>query len=87
MGSLKEERPIDVTLADLDQGCFLGRGLFGEVRKVTDRRSGFMYALKIIPKETLRSHDLVEQLRREICILQELRHPNIVELFFSPGRC
>jgi calcium-dependent protein kinase len=54
----------------------LGTGSFGTVRKCQDRKTNELLAIKTIKKAKV---DNVENLRREIAILKEVRHPNIIE--------
>jgi calcium-dependent protein kinase len=54
----------------------LGTGSFGTVRKCQDRTTGELLAIKTIKKARV---DNVENLRREIEILKEVHHPNIIE--------
>lgn len=59
----------------------LGKGKFGRVYLARERTSGFICALKVLHKSEL-SHGRVEkQVRREIEIQSNLRHPNILQLF------
>lgn len=54
----------------------LGRGAFGEVVLARSTQSERKYAIKKLETSTLRSGDL----RNEINILKECRHPNIISL-------
>merc|ERR1719487_2060820 len=69
------------TLADLDVGMRLGSGKFGSVYVARDRRSGFVFALKVLHKSQLIRHKVEHQLRREIEIQAHLRHVNILNLY------
>ena len=58
----------------------LGAGAFGTVKKITDKQTGLVYAVKIIDK--LAMEPLARtRLKYEIDILKNLTHPNIVRLF------
>lgn len=60
----------------------LGKGKFGRVYLVKERTSGFICALKVLYKSELQQGSGVEkQVRREIEIQQNLRHPNVLRLF------
>ncbi|KAJ2904606.1 hypothetical protein MKZ38_007585 [Zalerion maritima] len=60
----------------------LGKGKFGRVYLARERSSGFICALKVLMKKELRQGAGVEkQVRREIEIQSNLRHPNILQLF------
>ncbi|XP_038636280.1 serine/threonine-protein kinase 36 [Scyliorhinus canicula] len=60
----------------------IGEGSFGRVYKGRKRFSGQIVALKFIPK-TGRSEKELTNLRREIDIMRELQHPNIVQMLDS----
>ena len=55
----------------------LGHGHYGVVRKCMDRGSKEWYAIKSIRKAKVSK---IEVLKREIEILKEVKHPNIIEL-------
>jgi len=55
----------------------LGHGHYGVVRKCMHRDSGEWYAIKSIRKSKVSK---IEVLKREIEILKEVKHPNIIEL-------
>mmetsp|Transcript_86475 Transcript_86475/g.231748 ORF Transcript_86475/g.231748 Transcript_86475/m.231748 type:complete len:491 (+) Transcript_86475:29-1501(+) len=60
----------------------LGGGAFGIVKKVRDRQSGKLYALKEISKHDLIQNQLVERMKAEIRIMYRLSHPHIIKLVF-----
>ncbi|KAI1365191.1 Pkinase-domain-containing protein [Xylaria arbuscula] len=71
----------DFHLGMFEIGRPLGKGKFGRVYLARERTSGFICALKVLHKNEL-SHGRVEkQVRREIEIQSNLRHPNILQLF------
>ncbi|KAF5455724.1 hypothetical protein F2P56_025271 [Juglans regia] len=58
----------------------LGRGQFGITYLCTERATGQKYACKSIARRKLTNHKYIEDVRREILILQHLTgQPNIVE--------
>jgi len=67
----------------------LGRGYFGEVWQCKMANTGdckvgtMQLAVKKVPLSILRQHSLMEQMDREIAILQSLGHPHIVTLHFD----
>ena len=62
-----------------DFGDELGRGAFAVVRFATHKKSKRKYAVKIIDKKNLgESHAI--SLKREIEIMQQVAHPNIIQL-------
>ncbi|XP_059318068.1 calcium-dependent protein kinase 29-like [Lycium ferocissimum] len=70
---------VDITsLYDLDKE--LGRGQFGVTYLCTDKSSGLKYACKSISRKKLVTNNDIEDVRREIMIMQHLSgQPNIVE--------
>ncbi|GAP89281.1 putative AUR protein kinase [Rosellinia necatrix] len=59
----------------------LGKGKFGRVYLARERTSGFICALKVLHKSELSQGRVEKQVRREIEIQSNLRHPNILQLF------
>jgi len=67
----------DVRLSYHIQPKELGHGHYGVVRKCQDRKSGEWYAIKSIRKKNVHNVDV---LKREITLLEEVDHPNIIKL-------
>ncbi|KAI8082070.1 kinase-like domain-containing protein [Thamnidium elegans] len=68
-------------LADFDVGKSLGKGNFGHVFLAREKKSGFIVALKVLYKRQLATTNIEKQLRREVEIQGNLRHPNILRLY------
>eukprot|EP00913_Durusdinium_trenchii_P015021 g14087.t1 len=66
---------------DIDVGKRLGAGKFGSVYVARCRRTGFIFALKVLDKRQLIKHRVEHQLRREIEIQSHCRHVNILRLY------
>eukprot|EP00240_Pyramimonas_obovata_P016117 CAMPEP_0118928208 /NCGR_PEP_ID=MMETSP1169-20130426/5514_1 /TAXON_ID=36882 /ORGANISM="Pyramimonas obovata, Strain CCMP722" /LENGTH=270 /DNA_ID=CAMNT_0006870131 /DNA_START=312 /DNA_END=1121 /DNA_ORIENTATION=- len=68
------------------KGELLGMGTYGKVIKVVHKESGKVYAMKKLCKLSRRDSDLSEEggicktILREIKVLKELQHPNILTL-------
>jgi aurora kinase len=58
----------------------LGRGRFGRVYLARERSSGYVCALKVLYKNEMQQAKTERQVRREIEIQSNLRHPNILKL-------
>ena len=56
----------------------LGEGAFGRVRKVKDKKTMQLYAVKMIRKGCCTSP---EDFQKEIDILKSLDHPNIIKIY------
>ncbi|KAI9796635.1 MAG: spindle assembly checkpoint kinase [Piccolia ochrophora] len=69
------------SLGQFDIGRPLGKGKFGRVYLAKDRLTGFVCALKVLHKPELSQGKVEKQLRREIEIQSNLRHPNILRLY------
>lgn len=58
----------------------LGKGSFGEVKKIQLKTTGEFRAMKIIMKQEV-SKEYIQSLLNEIDILKQLDHPNIVRIY------
>nr|XP_031860924.1 uncharacterized protein CI109_003651 [Kwoniella shandongensis]KAA5527996.1 hypothetical protein CI109_003651 [Kwoniella shandongensis] len=70
-------------LSNFDIGRPLGKGHFGRVylARVRSKDDPFILVLKCLTKDEIMSQDVQTQVRREIEIMQQLRHPNIIRLY------
>jgi aurora kinase len=73
--------PKQFHLGMFEIGRPLGKGKFGRVYVARERSKGFICALKVLHKHELQQGKVEKQLRREIEIQSNLRHPNILRLF------
>lgn len=73
--------PIEWHLSMFEIGRPLGKGKFGRVYLAQEKRSGFICALKMLQKSELMQSKVEKQVRREIEIQSNLRHPNILRLY------
>lgn len=74
--------PKKFHLGMFEIGRPLGKGKFGRVYLARERSSGFVCALKVLHKNEIQHGGGVErQVRREIEIQSNLRHPNILQLY------
>ncbi|KAG1668156.1 hypothetical protein FOA52_005148 [Chlamydomonas sp. UWO 241] len=73
---------------DFDVGRPLGKGRFGIVYQAREKSSGFLVVLKVVSKPHVLASGFEHQVRREIEIQGNLRHPNILRLygFFSDAK-
>lgn len=74
--------PRSFQLGMFEIGRPLGKGKFGRVYLARERTSGFICALKVLYKSEIQAGGGVEkQVRREIEIQSNLRHPNILKMY------
>lgn len=59
----------------------MGKGKFGRVYLAREKSTGFICALKVLHKSELVQGKVEIQVRREIEIQSNLRHPNVLRLF------
>lgn len=69
------------SLQDFEIGKPLGKGKFGRVYLAREAKSKYIVALKVIFKEQIEKYKIQHQLRREMEIQTNLRHPNILRLY------
>lgn len=73
--------PKQFHLGMFEIGRPLGKGKFGRVYLARERTTGFICALKVLHKNELQQGKVEKQVRREIEIQSNLRHPNILQLY------
>lgn len=66
---------------DFEFGLKLGKGKFGKVYCVKEKKSGFICALKAMNKKDIEHYRLERQFIREVEIQASLNHPNIAKLY------
>ena len=59
----------------------LGKGTFGTVYKVIHKTTGCIRAMKVIPKNNMKSGFTDDDIIQEINIMKTLEHPHIIKLF------
>ncbi|KAK2762758.1 spindle assembly checkpoint kinase [Arachnomyces sp. PD_36] len=77
----EQPTPRNFHLGMFEIGKPLGKGKFGRVYLAKERSNGFVCALKVLHKSELQQGGVEKQLRREIEIQSNLRHPNILRLY------
>ncbi|CAD7934218.1 unnamed protein product [Amoebophrya sp. A120] len=70
-----------VTIAQYTLAGTLGVGTFGKVKLAEHALTGEKVAVKIINKLKMESMNMHEKIRREITILQLLKHPHVIRLY------
>eukprot|EP01060_Flectonema_neradi_P026003 TRINITY_DN34855_c0_g1_i1.p1 TRINITY_DN34855_c0_g1~~TRINITY_DN34855_c0_g1_i1.p1 ORF type:complete len:333 (+),score=60.01 TRINITY_DN34855_c0_g1_i1:107-1000(+) len=70
-----------VTLSDFEIGKKLGEGRFGSVFSARDKTSNAIVALKRLDLQLIIKERMEKQVKRELDIMQKLKHKNILRLF------
>jgi len=70
-----------VTIGPYKLGQTLGVGTFGKVKVATHAQTEQKVAIKIINKRKMEQMNMHEKIRREINILQFLKHPHVIRLY------
>ncbi len=73
--SLPQPVPYYTTLREL------GRGAMGVVYQARHNMTGQIVALKLIMPETATTRSAIDRFQREMSVISQLRHPNIVECY------
>ncbi|KAL8136659.1 hypothetical protein V2J09_002660 [Rumex salicifolius] len=66
-------------------GRTIGEGTFAKVKFARNSENGDPVAIKILDKEKVVKHKLVEQIKREVATMKRIKHPNVVGLFEVMG--
>ncbi|KAI9762249.1 MAG: Serine/threonine-protein kinase ark1 [Chaenotheca gracillima] len=73
--------PKQFHLGMFEIGRPLGKGKFGRVYLAKEKSTGFICALKVQHKKEIQQGKVEKQIRREVEIQSNLRHPNILRLY------
>lgn len=72
-----------VSMADFEILTVLGLGSFGRVMKVRQKKTGNIYAMKVLDKQQIVSNKMITHTQAEKSILSEIHHPFIVALHYA----
>ncbi|CAN8310928.1 unnamed protein product [Cochlearia groenlandica] len=67
-------------VGNYEMGRTLGEGSFAKVKYARNTVSGDLAAIKILDRDKVLRHKMVEQLKREISTMKLIKHPNVVEI-------
>ncbi|CAL9213370.1 unnamed protein product [Arabidopsis halleri] len=67
-------------VGNYEMGRTLGEGSFAKVKYARNTVTGDQAAIKILDREKVFRHKMVEQLKREISTMKLIKHPNVVEI-------
>jgi serine/threonine protein kinase len=76
----KKVRQQMFEFSDFNIGLKIGQGAFAVVRRCTHKTTGHLVALKTYEKKNLTVQEAAQALHREIYILANLKHSNIMRL-------
>ncbi|WCJ22489.1 CBL-interacting protein kinase 9 [Euphorbia peplus] len=62
-------------------GRTLGEGSFAKVKFAKNVDTGETFAIKIIDREEILRHKMVEQFKREISTMKLIKHPNVIKIY------
>ncbi|XP_066395876.1 CBL-interacting protein kinase 3-like [Miscanthus floridulus] len=79
--SLKAKRRV----GKYELGRTIGEGTFAKVRIAKNMENWDHVAIKILDKAKVHKNKLAEQIRREICTMKLVQHPNVVRLYEVMG--
>ncbi|CDP08626.1 unnamed protein product [Coffea canephora] len=71
---------IRTRVGKYELGKTLGEGSFAKVKCAKNLQTGDTVAIKIIDRERVLRHKMVEQIKREISTMKLIKHPNVVSL-------
>lgn len=62
-------------------GRTLGEGTFAKVKFARNCETGENFAIKILDKDKLLKHKMIDQIKREISTMKLIRHPNVIRMY------
>ncbi|KAH9324048.1 hypothetical protein KI387_004226, partial [Taxus chinensis] len=93
-GSIRRASPFNLVITNIPTGMnirnrigkyelgrILGEGNFAKVKFAVNVETGQSYAVKILDKEKVFQYKIVNHIKREICTLKLIKHPNVVRLY------
>lgn len=72
-----------LSLEDFETIRFIGKGCFGKVYQVKYKKSGMIYAMKVLKKKLIKAQDQVSNTKTERKVLETVTHPFIVSLRYA----
>jgi len=81
LADINDQEQKDKTMCDFIIKQVIGEGTFATVRLAVNKQTGEQVAIKIMEKNKIIQMEDKERIEREIKVLKNLRHPNIVHLY------
>ena len=72
-----------VSMSDFEVLTVLGLGSFGRVMKVREKKTGAIYAMKVLDKQQIIANKMVTHTQAEKSILADIQHPFVVKLYYA----
>lgn len=79
--SLKKTPATRTRVGKYELGKTLGEGTFAKVKFAKNVETGDSFAIKILDRDQVLRHKMVENLKREISTMKLIKHPNVVKIF------
>jgi len=79
----KEEEPERVKVNDFEPLKVIGKGSFGKVLQVRYKKTGQIFAMKVLNKKTILDRNELDHTRAEKNILMKLTCPFLVRLYYA----
>ncbi|CAL9088521.1 unnamed protein product [Musa textilis] len=76
MGSVRRTR-----VGKYELGRTLGEGTFAKVKFAKNVETGENVAIKILDKDKVLRHNMIDQIKREISTMKLIQHPNVVRMY------
>eukprot|EP00253_Pinus_taeda_P000653 PITA_00653 len=71
---------VKTRVGKYELGRTIGEGTFAKVKIARNTENGENVAIKILDKENVLKHKMVEQIKREISTMKLIKHPNVIRL-------
>ncbi|GLJ21649.1 hypothetical protein SUGI_0403180, partial [Cryptomeria japonica] len=75
-----ENKGSNILMGKYELGKLLGQGAFAKVYLARNFKTGQTVAIKVMEKEKIQKVGMNDQIKREIYIMKQVRHPNVVQL-------
>eukprot|EP00252_Welwitschia_mirabilis_P021840 TRINITY_DN571_c0_g1_i4.p1 TRINITY_DN571_c0_g1~~TRINITY_DN571_c0_g1_i4.p1 ORF type:complete len:458 (-),score=108.57 TRINITY_DN571_c0_g1_i4:503-1876(-) len=72
---------IKARVGKYEIGRTIGEGTFAKVKFARNSETGESVAIKVLDKEKVLQHKMVDQIKREISTMKLIKHPNVIQLY------
>ncbi|GLU00873.1 hypothetical protein SLE2022_182110 [Rubroshorea leprosula] len=81
MSASKKAPTTRTRVGRYELGRTLGEGSFAKVKFARNVETGACVAIKILDRDHVRRHKMVEQIKNEISLMKLVKHPNVIKIF------